>query len=69
VSKEQNNMSLPKFKKSPIFKLSIAEEVGHSSAKSNTPRPQPHTRFKSVKKKICTQYGERCVGFFDASSL
>ena len=32
-----------------VFKLSTAEEVGHSSAYLNTPRPQPHTRFKQSK--------------------
>jgi hypothetical protein len=31
------------------FKLSTAEEVGHSSAESNTQRSQPHTRFKDSK--------------------
>ena len=31
------------------FKLSRAEEVGHSSAQTNIPRPQPHAKFKEQK--------------------
>ena len=32
-----------------VFKLSTFEEVGHSSANSNTQSPQPHTKFKPTK--------------------